>query len=298
MSWIEAILLGIVQGLTEFLPVSSSGHLAIGKALFGIETADLSFEVIVHAATVLATIVVFWKDILALLQGLFKFKFNAETRYICLILLSMIPVFIVGMFFKDQVESIFGSGLLVVGFALLVTAFLLFLSETLEVRRAVQIPGQAGNDGNAAGNDGNAAGNDGRAAGSDGSPKGEQKMTWKSALWMGLAQAVAVIPGLSRSGSTIATGLICGVKKEEVTRFSFLMVLIPILGEAFLDVVGGDFAQSSVGVLPLILGFLAAFVSGLFACRVMIAMVKKARLRWFALYCAIVGLICIVSHLF
>lgn len=275
MSWIEAILLGIVQGLTEFLPVSSSGHLAIGKALFGIETADLSFEVIVHAATVLATIVVFWKDILALLQGLFKFKFNAETRYICLILLSMIPVFIVGMFFKDKVESIFGSGLLVVGFALLVTAFLLFLSETLEVRRAVQ----AGNDGGQAGN-------------------GGQKMTWKSALWMGLAQAVAVIPGLSRSGSTIATGLICGVKKEEVTRFSFLMVLIPILGEAFLDVVGGDFAQSSVGVLPLILGFLAAFVSGLFACRVMIAIVKKARLRWFALYCAIVGLICIVSHLF
>ena len=275
MSWIEAILLGIVQGLTEFLPVSSSGHLAIGKALFGIETADLSFEVIVHAATVLATIVVFWKDILALLQGLFKFKFNAETRYICLILLSMIPVFIVGMFFKDKVESIFGSGLLVVGFALLVTAFLLFLSETLEVRRAVQ------------------AGNDGSQAG-----KGGQKMTWKSALWMGLAQAVAVIPGLSRSGSTIATGLICGVKKEEVTRFSFLMVLIPILGEAFLDVLGGDFVQSSVGVLPLILGFLAAFVSGLFACRVMIAMVKKARLRWFALYCAIVGLICIVSHLF
>ena len=275
MSWIEAILLGIVQGLTEFLPVSSSGHLAIGKAIFGIETADLSFEVIVHAATVLATIVVFWKDILALLQGLFKFKFNAETRYICLILLSMIPVFIVGMFFKDQVESVFGSGLLVVGFALLVTAFLLFLSETLEVRRAVQ----AGNDGGQAGN-------------------GGQKMTWKSALWMGLAQAVAVIPGLSRSGSTIATGLICGVKKEEVTRFSFLMVLIPILGEAFLDVVGGDFVQSSVGVLPLILGFLAAFVSGLFACRVMIAIVKKARLRWFALYCAIVGLICIVSHLF
>lgn len=275
MSWIEAILLGIVQGLTEFLPVSSSGHLAIGKVLFGIETADLSFEVIVHAATVLATIVVFWKDILALLQGLFKFKFNAETRYICLILLSMIPVFIVGMFFKDQVESIFGSGLLVVGFALLVTAFLLFLSETLEVRRAVQ------------------AGNGGGQAG-----KGGQKMTWKSALWMGLAQAVAVIPGLSRSGSTIATGLICGVKKEEVTRFSFLMVLIPILGEAFLDVVGGDFVKSSVGVLPLILGFLAAFVSGLFACRVMIAMVKKARLRWFALYCAIVGLICIVSHLF
>jgi len=261
MSWIEAIILGIVQGLTEFLPVSSSGHLAIGKALFGIETSDLSFEVIVHAATVMATIVVFWKDIVALLQGLFKWKMNAETRYILLILLSMIPVFIVGMFFKDYVESIFGSGLLVVGIALIVTALLLFLSETLTARR-----------------------------GSEGG-----KVTWKSALWMGLAQAVAVIPGLSRSGSTIATGLLCGVKKEEVTRFSFLMVLVPILGEAFLDVVGGDFGQSTVGTLPLALGFVAAFLSGLFACKVMIAIVKKAKLKWFALYCVLVGLACLIS---
>ena len=261
MSWIEALILGIVQGLTEFLPVSSSGHLAIGKALFGIETADLSFEVAVHAATVLATLVVFWKDILGLLQGLFKFKWNPETRYILLILLSMIPVLIVGVFFKDSVEELFGNGLLVVGFALLVTAFLLFLSETIAARR-----------------------------GGEGS-----KMNWKSALWMGLAQAVAVIPGLSRSGSTIATGLLCGVKKEEVTRFSFLMVLIPILGEAFLDVVGDGFSQSTVGTLPLLLGFLAAFVSGLFACRFMIAMVKKAKLKWFALYCVIVGLVCIVT---
>ena len=261
MSWIEVIILGIVQGLTEFLPVSSSGHLAIGKALFGIETSDLSFEVIVHAATVMATIVVFWKDIVALLQGLFKWKMNAETRYILLILLSMIPVFIVGMFFKDYVESIFGSGLLVVGIALIVTALLLFLSETLTARR-----------------------------GSEGG-----KVTWKSALWMGLAQAVAVIPGLSRSGSTIATGLLCGVKKEEVTRFSFLMVLVPILGEAFLDVVGGDFGQSTVGTLPLALGFVAAFLSGLFACKVMIAIVKKAKLKWFALYCVLVGLACLIS---
>ncbi len=263
MSWIEAIILGLIQGLTEFLPVSSSGHLAIGKALFGIETADLSFEVAVHAATVLATIVVFWKDIVKLLQGLFKFQLNAETRYILLILLSMVPVFIVGMFFKDRVEALFGSGLLVVGFALLVTAMLLFLSETLAARRG----GEGG------------------------------KVTWKSALWMGVAQAVAVVPGLSRSGSTIATGLLCGVKKEEVTRFSFLMVLIPILGEAFLDVVGGDFGQSSVGMLPLLLGFAAAFVSGLFACKFMIAIVKKAKLRWFALYCALVGLACIISTL-
>ena len=263
MSWIEAIILGLVQGLTEFLPVSSSGHLAIGKALFGIETSDLSFEVVVHAATVLATIVVFWKDIVKLLQGLFKFQLNPETRYILLLVLSMVPVFVVGMFFKDYVEDIFGSGLLVVGVALIVTALLLFLSETLAARR-----------------------------GGEGS-----QMKWKSALWMGLAQAVAVIPGLSRSGSTIATGLLCGVKKEEVTRFSFLMVLVPILGEAFLDVAGGDFAASSVGVLPLILGFVAAFLSGLFACRVMIAMVKKAQLKWFALYCVLVGLACLVSTL-
>lgn len=261
MSWIEAIILGIVQGLTEFLPVSSSGHLAIGKALFGIETSDLSFEVAVHAATVLATIVVFWKDIVRLLQGLFKFRMNPETRYLLLILLSMVPVFVVGMFFKDSVEAVFGSGLLVVGVALLVTALLLFLSETLSARRG----GEGG------------------------------KMSWKSALWMGLAQAVAVIPGLSRSGSTIATGLLCGVSKEEVTRFSFLMVLVPILGEAFLDVVGGEFGASSVGALPLLLGFAAAFLSGLFACKFMIAMVKKARLRWFALYCALAGAACIVS---
>ncbi|MBQ9398250.1 MAG: undecaprenyl-diphosphate phosphatase [Bacteroidales bacterium] len=263
MSSLEAIILGLVQGLTEFLPVSSSGHLAIGKALFGIETADLSFEVAVHAATVLATIVVFWKDIWKLLGGLFKWKLNSETRYILLILLSMIPVFIVGMFFKDSVESLFGNGLLVVGCALLVTALLLFLSETLTARR-----------------------------GADGG-----KVTWKSALWMGLAQAIAVVPGLSRSGSTIAAGLLSGVSKQEVTRFSFLMVLIPILGEVFLDVVGGDFAASTVGTLPLILGFLAAFVSGLFACKFMIAMVRKARLKWFALYCVLVGAACIVSTL-
>lgn len=266
MSWFEALILGIVQGLTEFLPVSSSGHLAIGKALFGIETADLSFEVAVHAATVLATLVVFWKDIVRLLQDLFKFKMNDGTRYILLILVSMIPVLIVGVFFKDYVEEIFGSGLLVVGCCLVVTAALLFLSETLSARRAA------------------------RAEAGDGA-----QMSWKSALWMGLAQSVAVLPGLSRSGSTIATGLLCGVKREEVTRFSFLMVLVPILGEAFLDAVGGDFAASSVGGLELAIGFVAAFLSGLFACKVMIAIVKKARLRWFALYCVLVGLACIIS---
>lgn len=258
MSWFEGLILGLVQGLTEFLPVSSSGHLAIGKALFGIETADLSFEIAVHAATVLATIVVFRKEIWQLLQGLFKFKMNAETRYILLILLSMVPVFVVGIFFKDSVEALFGEGLVVVGCALLVTALLLFLSEALKRRNA------------------------------EGGP-----VTWKSALWMGLAQAIAVIPGLSRSGSTIATGLLCGVKKEEVAQFSFLMVLIPIIGEQGLDLlkvaVGSETFGAGVGVLPLALGFVAAFVSGLFACKVMIALVKKAKLLWFALYCILVA---------
>ena len=256
MTWFEGIILGLIQGLTEFLPVSSSGHLAIAKALFGIETTDLAFEIAVHAATVLSVIVVFWKDIVKLLQGLFKFKWNSETKFIFLICISMIPVFIVGVFFKNQVEAIFGNGLTVVGCALLVTAILLAISQFYK-------------------------------------PK-QKDINWWRALVIGCAQAIAVIPGLSRSGSTIATGLICGVKREEITRFSFLMVLIPILGEAFLDLVGGGFAASSVGALPLILGFIFAFASGLFACKVMIELVKKASLGWFAIYCAIVGILCIV----
>ena len=256
MTWFEAIILGLVQGLTEFLPVSSSGHLAIAKALFGIETSDLSFEIVVHAATVLSVIVVFWKDILKLLEGLFKFKWNDETKYIAMLVISMIPVFIVGVFFKDKVEALFGDGLLVVGCALLVTAALLALSQFYR-------------------------------------PRQKEINGWR-AFVIGIAQAVAVIPGLSRSGSTIATGLLCGVKREEITRFSFLMVLVPILGESFLDLVGGGFAASSVGVWQLLLGFVFAFASGLFACKAMIRLVKKASLGWFAIYCAIVGILCIV----
>ena len=268
MSWFEAIILGLIQGLTEFLPVSSSGHLIIAKELFGIETHDLSFEVVVHAATVLSTIVVFRKYIWELLRSLFKFEYNEQTRYILLILVSMIPVMIVGFFFKSYVEELFGSGLLVVGLALMLTALLLILSESLNRR-------------------------------SDSKAQQGQPVGWKSAIWMGVAQAVAVIPGLSRSGSTIATGLICGVSREQVTRFSFLMVLIPVLGEAFLERVGGGFAaSSSAGELQLLLGFISAFLSGLFACKVMIAIVQKARLKWFALYCAIVGIACVVSNLF
>ncbi len=272
MEWFEGIILGLVQGLTEFLPVSSSGHLAIGKELLGVEAAeDLVFEVAVHAATVLATIVVFRKEIWKLLCGLFKFKYNDETDYILKLCVSMIPVFIVGMFFKDFVEGLFSS-ILVVGIALLVTALLLYFSD-----RGSKI----------------------RAAQSGPEDEGVRNgISWWQALVVGIGQAFAVIPGLSRSGTTISTGLICGVRREVMAQFSFLMVLVPILGEAFLDVVGGDMAASAVGTLPLLLGFVAAFLSGLFACKVMIALVKKAKLKWFALYCAIVGLIVILCTIF
>ncbi len=275
MNWLQALILGLVQGLTEFLPVSSSGHLAIGRAVLGVEASgDLVFEVAVHAATVLATIVVFRKKIWELLCGLFKFKYNDETDYIAKICVSMIPVLIVGVFFKDAVESAFNS-MLVVGLALIVTAMLLTFSDWKAKRSFAS------------------AQDDKDVILSE---RSESKNLYRNgisfwqALVVGVGQAFAVIPGLSRSGTTISTGLICGVKRSEMAQFSFLMVLVPILGEAFLDVVGGDFAASSIGVGPLLLGFLAAFVSGLFACKVMIALVRKAQLRWFGLYCALVGL--------
>ncbi len=262
MEWFEAIILGLVQGLTEFLPVSSSGHLAIGRELLGVEASgDLAFEVAVHAATVLATIVVFWKEIVRLLRGLFRFSLNDETDYILKICLSMVPVFIVGVFFKDSVEALFES-MTVVGLALIVTSLLLFFSDLASGRKA---PAQE-------------------------KTPARNGISWLQALIVGVGQAFAVIPGLSRSGTTISTGLICGVKREAMAQFSFLMVLVPILGEAFLDVVGGDMAASSIGVLPLLLGFISAFASGLLACKAMITLVRRAKLKWFALYCALMGL--------
>ena len=261
MNWWQALILGLVQGLTEFLPVSSSGHLVIFRELLGAEApSDLVFEITVHVATALATIVVFRKQILDLLQGLFKFKYNEQTDFIAKLVVSMIPVAIVGFFFKDKVEELFSS-LLVVGCALMVTALLLFLSDRVKAR------------------------------------KEGKEITFGQALVMGLGQAVAVIPGLSRSGTTISAGLLSGASRNKVAEFSFLMVLVPILGEAFLDLVGGDLATSSISIAPLLLGFLAAFFSGLFACKAMIALVKKAGLKWFALYCAIVGLIVIICSL-
>jgi undecaprenyl-diphosphatase len=276
MEWFEAIILGLIQGLTEFLPVSSSGHLEIGKHLLGIETSDdLLFTTMVHAATVLSTIVVFRKQVWDLLKGFFcglkglkvekseggklTLVCNDQTDYLLKIMVSIIPVFVVGMFFKDQVESLFGS-ITVVGFALIVTAVLLFFSDyaSRSGRKSI-FPENTSRNG----------------------------ISYWQAFAVGLGQAFAVIPGLSRSGTTISTGLICGVRREVMAQFSFLMVLIPILGESFLEVVGGDFASSSVGVLPLLLGFVSAFVSGLLACKVMIALVRKAKLSWFALYCLV-----------
>lgn len=269
MEWFEAILLGLIQGLTEFLPVSSSGHLEIGKVLLGVETTDdLLFTTMVHAATVLSTIVVFRKQIWDLLKGFFcglkgikvengALVCNDQTDYLLKMVVSMIPVFVVGVFFTDQVESLFGS-ITVVGVALIMTALLLFFSDYASRPGHKSIfPENTYRNG----------------------------ISYWQALAVGLGQAFAVIPGLSRSGTTISTGLICGVKREVMAQFSFLMVLVPILGETFLELVGGEFGASSVGALPLVLGFVSAFVSGLFACKVMIALVKRARLSWFALYC-------------
>lgn len=309
MEWFEAILLGLLQGLTEFLPVSSSGHLQIGKELLGIDTSgDLVFEVVVHAATVLSTIVVFRKQIWELLKSLFvkdglfrsiahPSKFNDGTDYVLKILLSMIPVFIVGMFFKDAVEGLFGSSIHVVAGALLVTALLLVLSDNASrlkfggcrscckykapIEAAGVSPVKVGTDGESAAAPEDLQKPDGAAA--------RNGISYWQAFVVGLGQAVAVLPGLSRSGTTIATGLLCGVKRDVIAQFSFLMVLVPILGEAFLEIVGGEMAASTVGTLPLALGFLSAFVAGLFACKVMIALVKKTKLGWFALYCAVVA---------
>ena len=261
MDWLQALVLGLLQGLTEYLPVSSSGHLTIGSYLFGLNGEDnLAFTVVVHVATVLSTLVVLWKEIDWILKGLFKFKMNDETKYFINILISMIPVGIVGVFFKEQVEEVFGSGLLIVGCMLLVTAALLVFSYYARSRQRENI-----------------------------SPL--------HAFIIGLAQAVAVLPGLSRSGSTIATGLLLGNKKEKLAQFSFLMVIPPILGEALLDVVKGlkgEEAFGGIDALPLIVGFVAAFVSGCVACKWMINIVKKGKLVWFGVYCAIAGAATIV----
>lgn len=264
MTWFEALILGLIQGLTEYLPVSSSGHLAIGSTLFGIEGEEnLAFTIIVHVATVLSTLVILWKEIEWIFKGLFKFQMNDETRYVINIIVSMIPIGIVGVFFKDKVEAIFGSGLLVVGFCLLVTALLLSFSYYYK-------------------------------------PRQKEKISLKDAFIIGLSQACAVLPGLSRSGTTIATGLLLGNSKEKLAQFSFLMVIPPILGEALLDAIKmmkGEDIAGDIPAISLIVGFLAAFVSGCIACKWMINIVKKGKLIYFAIYCAIAGAVTLAISL-
>ena len=261
MDWIEALILGLVQGLTEYLPVSSSGHLAIGSYLFGIEGEEnLAFTVAVHVATVLSTLVILWKEIDWIFRGLFKCEMNAETKYVLNIVVSMIPVGIVGVFFKDYVEEVFGSGLVIVGCMLLLTAALLTFSYIAK-------------------------------------PRKKEKISLRDAFIIGLAQACAVMPGLSRSGSTIATGLLLGNKKESLAQFSFLMVIPPIMGEALLDVVKGlkgEEAFGGIDMMPLAIGFIAAFVSGCIACKWMINIVKKGKLIYFGIYCAIAGVLTLI----
>lgn len=254
MEWFEAIILGLVQGLTEFLPVSSSGHLTIGAHLFGIDAeSNLSFNIAVHTATVLSTLFVLRKEFVNLLKGFFKFTLNEETKYILKIGISMIPIMIIGLFFKDSVESVFASGILIVGICLIVTSLLLFFAHFAKVRQ-------------------------------------KEKISWLDAAIIGLSQAVAILPGLSRSGTTIATGILLGNKKEEVAKFSFFMVIIPILGEAFLDLIKIDtISSNSLPISSLALGFITAFITGCFACKVMLNIVKKGKLLWFAIYCLLVG---------
>ena len=257
MEWFEALILGLIQGLTEYLPVSSSGHLAIGSALFGIEGEEnLAFTIVVHIATVFSTLVVLWGEIAWIFKGLFKGRMNDETRYVINIVVSMIPVGIVGVFFKDEVEAIFGSGVLVVGCCLLLTALLLTFSYYYKPRQKASI-------------------------------------SMRDAFIIGLAQACAVLPGLSRSGSTIATGLLLGNDKSKLAQFSFLMVMPPILGQALLDGIALAQGENIAGDIPassLLIGFIAAFVSGCLACKWMINIVKRGKLIYFAVYCAIVGL--------
>lgn len=253
MDTLQAIVLGLVQGLTEFLPVSSSGHLQVANALLGTDLnpdSNVTFSLTLHAATVLSTIVVLWREVWRLLCGLFSRTFTQEQAYVLKIVISMVPIGIVGFCFMDYIEAAFSS-LAVVGAMLLLTAALLAFAYYAK-------------------------------------PRQKETISYRDAFVIGLAQACAAMPGLSRSGTTIATGLLLGNRKESVAQFSFLMVLPPIVGNALLDIVKGDFG-GGVETMPLVAGFLTAFITGCLACKFMIEIVKRGKLIWFAVYCAVVG---------
>lgn len=263
MTWIEALILGLLQGLTEFLPVSSSGHLELGGVLFGLKDPDsfFTFNIMVHGATFASVVVVFFNDIKSLILNLLKFSWNSETRFALLLLASAVPVAIVGFLFEEQIESLFTGRIVLVGFMLLVTATLLFLTKLVK--------------------------------------KGDNDITLGKAIIIGIAQTVAVLPGISRSGATISTALLLGVDRQKAIKFSFLMVLIPIFGANFLKLVrmSGEFSTSATGVAPLVIGVVAAFLAGLVACKWMLDIVRKGNIAYFSIYCLLIGLSAIIVGL-
>lgn len=280
MDWIDTLILGIVQGLTEYLPVSSSGHLEISKAILGQDlegSMSLQLDLMLHVATVLSTIVILWKEFWPLLKSFFTFRRDSNFYYVCKILVSCIPVAIVGVLFEEKIEALFEGNLTVVGVCLLVTAALLCFAYFTRTRQALRNPL---------------------------APQGRD-ITWCDAFIIGVGQSIAVLPGLSRSGTTIATGILLGDNREKVAQFSFLMVIIPILGKGLLDLKdmvmpsaekAAAVAEGAAAISPvaLVVGFLASFIVGCIACKWMLSLVKKGKLVWFALYCLIVGIVCLV----
>jgi undecaprenyl-diphosphatase len=259
---IDAIILGIVQGLTEFLPVSSSGHLELGKAILGddsIPEDSLLFTVVVHFATALSTLVVFRKDVFELFAGLFQFKWNEETKFTLKIILSMVPAACIGLYFEDTMEGLFSGNVLLVGFMLIITALLLYLADKAQDT--------------------------------------EKKVTFLNAFIIGISQAIAILPGISRSGATISTSVLLGIDKTKAARFSFLMVVPLILGKMGRDIFGGEIDYQNEQLITMGAGFLAAFIAGLVACTWMIQLVKNSKLRYFAIYCFIIGIMVIAVGL-
>lgn len=259
MSVVEAIILGIIQGLTEFLPVSSSGHLELAKAILGdtsVPEESLLMTVVLHAATAFSTIVIFRKEIAEILAGLFRFKNNEQFQYSLKIILSMIPAAAAGVLFEEQIDQLFGGQVLLVGCMLLVTGGLLFLADRAKSTL--------------------------------------KAVNFKNALIVGIAQAIAILPGISRSGATISTSVLLGIDRERAARFSFLMVVPLILGKMAKDILSGDLASAETGTTLLLAGFVAAFLSGLVACKWMIALVKRSQLKYFSVYCFIVGIVAII----
>ena len=261
MSWIEALILGLLQGLTEFLPVSSSGHLELGGAIFGLQDPHhfFTFNIIVHGATFLSVVVVFWRDIVLLVSNFFRFRWNQEMRFAVLLLVSAIPTAVVGLLFEEQIEHVFEGRIVFVGSMLLITATLLFITRFV--------------------------------------PKNHKDVTLKSALVIGIAQTLAILPGISRSGATISTALFFGIERSRAIRFSFLMVLIPIFGANFLKIisVSEQATAGSMDVAPMVIGAVTAFLAGVVACRWMLNIVRRGKIEYFSIYCVIVGITAIIA---